>query len=97
MAEEKGIKETVELLRAGKDVAVLVYRAQKGGGSAAEIAQRIVAGVMANPQIIQDLKEAFDGAGTVPSELTDLSFVETFQLLTEAGRLAQEAAQEIKG
>ena len=97
MAEEKGIQETLELLKAAKSIAVLVYKAQKAGGTAGEIAQRIVGLVMANPAIVNDLKAAAEGISNVTGELRDLSISEVFAFIAEAGRLAKEASEEIKG
>lgn len=92
----KGIKESLELLRAAKDLSVLVYKARKGGGTPSELAQRIAAGLIANPQTLDDLKVAADGINEVPAELKDLNLLEAFQFIAEAGKLAAEAAAEIQ-
>jgi hypothetical protein len=75
---------------------VLVYKAQKGGGSASEIGQRIAAALMTNPQAILDLKAAADGISLVPAELRDLSLTEILELLATAGSIAAECSKAIK-
>ncbi len=92
----KGIKESLELLRASKDLSVLVYKAQKSGGTPSELAQRIATGLIANPHMLDNLKIAADGIGEVPAEMKDLNMLEAFQFIAEAGRLAAEAAVEIQ-
>ncbi|MCK6470884.1 MAG: hypothetical protein L6Q38_02515 [Nitrospira sp.] len=95
-ANPKGIKESLEVLRACKDVAVLVYKAKKAGGSVAELGQRIAGLLMTNPQAVQDLQNAAEGIGEVPAEMKDLSLLEAFQFIAEAGKLSAEAAAEIQ-
>lgn len=93
---ERGTKEIVELLRAAQALAVLVHRAQRGGGSAAEIGQRIAGELLASPQTVAALKAAADGIGDVPAEAKDLSFAEALELIAECGRLAADAARAIR-
>lgn len=92
----KGITESLDVLRASKTVAVLVYKAQKGGANPQQIAQRLASELIANPQAIEDLKAAAENVGEVPAEMKDLSLLEAFRFIAEAGKLAAEAAAEIQ-
>lgn len=94
-AAEHGIKETIEVLRAMKSMAILVYKAQRAGGTTAEIGQRIAGLLISSPGYMADLKAAADGIGAVPAELGDLSMAEAFELVAAAGAMAKEASAEI--
>lgn len=96
MEEVTGIKETLDVIRAASDLAVLVFKVQKGGGTPSEIAQKLVAALIANPNVINSLKEAADGIGQVPAEIRDLTMKEIFELVREAGKLAADAAEAIR-
>lgn len=96
MAEVIGIKETLDVIRAASDLAVMVFRVQKGGGAPAEIARKLVVALIANPNAINSLKEAADGIGQVPAEIGDLTMKEIFELVREAGKLAADAAEAIR-
>lgn len=104
MADEKGIKETSELLIAMGDLAVVAYKAHKAldptrpvGEQVQAFAQALAAQIMTNPDVIADVKAAFDGIGEVPSELKDLDFSEAMQVVAVAGQQAAKAAAAVKG
>lgn len=97
MAEEKGIKEITEVLDAAGALSVLIYKAQKDGGPASEIGQRIALALMQNPEVIAKLKLAADGISEVPAEAKDLNMVEALQLIATAGKIAADCAAAIKG
>lgn len=102
MADEYGIKETVDLFRAAGDVAVVVYKAQAaargpdGKIDAQKLGTALAAAVMSNPQVIEDVKAAAEGIGDVPKEIKDLSLGEIFTLLGEAGKIAAACSEQIK-
>ena len=91
-----GIKETVDVLDAMGSLSVLIYKAQKDGGSAQEIGQRIATALMTSPETINALKAAADGIKDVPAELKDLSLTEILQLLATAGKIAADCSAAIK-
>jgi len=99
MAEGKpvGITNTVEVLDAAGALSVLIYKAQKGGGAASEIGQRIAAALISNPEVIAKLKLAADGISQVPEEAKDLDLSEVLTLVSKAGEIAAKCAAEIKG
>lgn len=96
MAELKGITDTVELFDAAGEIAVLVYKAQKGAANPGEVGTRVAAYIMAHPETIAKLKSAADGISEVPAEIKDLSLVEILELMSKAGAIAAKAAAAIK-
>jgi len=96
MANERGIKETTEVLDAMGALAVLVYKAQKNADGVQEIGAEIAKQLMVSPQTIQALKDAADGIKEVPAEMKDLTLGETFELVAAAGRVAASCSSEIK-
>lgn len=90
MPEVHGIKESKEVIHALKEVAVLIYKAQKGSASIQETAGKLPVLVMQNPHAVQAVKDAFDNAGLVPAEAKDLSWPEAAELFSYA---AQEVAR----
>lgn len=96
MPELKGINDTVELLDASGEIAVIVYKAQKNAANASEVGTRIAAYIMAHPEVIAKLKAAADGISEVPAEIKDLSLVEILDLMSKAGAIAAKSAAAIK-
>lgn len=75
-----GIQETKDVMVALADLATIVIKAARGGGTVADVAERVKQAVQACPALVQDLKAAVDGATDVPAELKDLSFAEGIEL-----------------
>lgn len=75
-----GIQETKELLVALGDLSSVVAKAVKGGGSASDISARIAAACIANPVLIQEVKDAANGVSQIPAEIRNLSLGEILEL-----------------
>lgn len=102
MAEAYGIKETVELLAAAGDVAVVAYKAQKQATDPAtgkidiqKLGAALAALLMTSPEVIADLKAAADNISDVPKEIKDLSLLEGLQLATECGKISAKCVAGI--
>ncbi len=76
MSEEKGVKETVEVLQVVLIVAELVCKELRGDGLQVTDAIKIAM----SSEFREKLGEAVAGAGEVPAELQDLSRVEAIDL-----------------
>ncbi|MDQ3234537.1 MAG: hypothetical protein M3Q07_22260 [Pseudobdellovibrionaceae bacterium] len=76
MSEEKGIKETVEVLQVVLIVAELVFKELRGDGLQVTDAVKIAL----SSEFREKLAEAVAGAGEVPAELQDLSRIEAIDL-----------------
>lgn len=95
-------KDTKEMMTAGADMAVITYIAQRdsrkpdGGLDIQKFAQSIAAQVMVNPQVVNDLKLAFDNAQGIPAEMKNMTLVDWVSLVAFAGQLAAKSLDEIK-
>jgi len=96
MPEQKGIKETTELLVAMGSLAVVAAKAVKSGGSASDISTRIATQIVANPRLMLELKAAADNISEVPAEAKDLTVTESLELCTVALVITQKALSELK-
>lgn len=94
--QEVGIQETKELLAGLKALAVKGYLAKRVGGDVQAILTRLVTLMMADPKAAQTVVNAFDNVPKVLAEVQDLTLLEGFQVIAEAGKLAAEGATEIQ-
>lgn len=94
--QEVGIQETKELLAGLKTLAVKGYLAKRIGGDVQAILTRLVTLMMADPKAAQTVVNAFDNVPKVLAEVQDLTLLEGFQVIAEAGKLAAEGATEIQ-
>lgn len=82
MSEEKGIKETKEVLVGFIELAALLAVEFKDGVQVQD-AISIIAKIQSNPELQAKLIAAYNGIDQVPSEVSNLSLAEAISIVPE--------------